>query len=39
MCSEAERECRRELAGIGQDRMLREFGELLDLHAGQCCCW
>ena len=31
LCSEAERErLRRELAGIGQDRMLREFGELLD---------
>jgi len=30
LCSEAERErLRRELAGTGQDRMLREFGELL----------
>ena len=31
LCSEAEREgLRRELAGTSQDRMLREFGELLD---------
>ncbi len=31
LCSEAEREgLRRELAGSSQDRMLREFGELLD---------
>jgi len=31
LCSEAEREAlRRELAGSTQDRMLREFGELLD---------
>lgn len=31
LCSDVEREgLRRELAGAGQDRMLREFGELLD---------
>jgi DNA-binding winged helix-turn-helix (wHTH) protein len=31
LCSESEREgLRRELAGTSQDRMLREFGELLD---------
>jgi len=34
LCSEPEREgLRRELAGTSQDRMLREFGELLDRYA------